>query len=68
MPAGAVGVTVCQVPIVVMFADGDSRIEVEYADGRIRRESGWRLDGADSAEIFGRTGVVRAVRVTIGDR
>jgi hypothetical protein len=68
VPAGAVGVTVCQVPIVVMFADGDSRLEVEYNDGRIRRETGRRLDSADSAEIFGRTGVVRAVRVTIGDR
>jgi hypothetical protein len=66
VPAGAVGLTVCQVPIVVVVGDaGDSHIEVQYSDGRTHRHQGGRLDSSDSAEIFGRTGVVRAVRATI---
>jgi hypothetical protein len=67
VPAGAVGLTLCQVPVVVMVGDADSHIDVEYADGRTHRLQGRSLDGSDSAEIFGRTGVVRAVRVTIAD-
>lgn len=65
VPAGAVGLTLCQVPIVVMVGDGDSHIDVEYTDGRTHRVRGRRLNTSDSAEIFGRTGVVRAVRATI---
>jgi hypothetical protein len=66
VPAGAVGLTVCQVPIVVVVGDdGDAHIEVQYSDGRTHRHQGRRLDSSDSAEIFGRTGVVRAVRATI---
>ncbi len=66
VPAGAVGLTLCQVPIVVAVADGDPHIDVEFADGRIVRQLGRRLDRSDSAAIFGRTGAVKQVRATLG--
>jgi hypothetical protein len=65
VPAGAVGLTLCQVPIVVVVGNGDSHIDVEYTDGRTHRERGRSLSSSDSAEVFGRTGAVRAVRATI---
>ena len=66
LPAGAVGSTLCQVPVVVTVGDRDPHIEVEYADGRTVRRDGGRLDASDSAAIFGRTGDVTQVRVTLG--
>ena len=65
VPIGAVGLTCCQVPIVVTVGEHDSYIDVEYTDGRTHREGGRRLNRTDSAQIFGRTGVVRAVRATV---
>lgn len=67
LPAGAVGSTFCQVPIVVAVGDGDPQIDIEFADGRTERRLGDRLERSDSALIFGRTGDVRQVRVTLGD-
>jgi hypothetical protein len=66
LPAGAVGSTLCQVPIVVEVGDGDAQIDVEFADGRTERHRGDRLERSVSALIFGRTGDVRQVRVTVG--
>jgi hypothetical protein len=66
LPAGAVGSTFCQVPIVVAVGDGDPQIDVDFADGRTEHLQGDRLDRSDSALIFGRTGDVRQVRVTLG--
>jgi hypothetical protein len=68
LPAGSVGSTVCQVPIVVAVGEGQSTVDVEYADGRTERHDGARLEPADSAAIFGRTGDVRQVRVSLGVR
>ena len=67
LPTGSVGSTLCQVPVVVTVGDGDSHIELEYADGRTERRDGRRLDNSASAAIFGRTGDVTQVRVTLGD-
>ena len=66
LPAGAIGSTVCQVPVVVAFADGESHLDVEYADGRVIRHDGSRLGRDASEAIFGRTGEVKQVNVTLG--
>jgi hypothetical protein len=66
LPARSVGSTLCQVPVVVTVGDGDDQVAVEYADGRTERRDGRRLDGSDSAAIFGRTGAVTQVHVTLG--
>ena len=65
LPAGAVGSTLCQVPIVVAAGDGDPVIDIEFADGRTERRQGDRLERSDSSMIFRRTGDVRQVRVTL---
>jgi hypothetical protein len=65
LPTGSVGSTLCQVPVVVAVGDGDPRIEVDYRDGRTERRDGPRLGRSDSAAIFGRTGDVTQVRVTL---
>jgi hypothetical protein len=66
LPAGAVGSTFCQVPIVVAVGEGEAQIDIEFADGRVEHHRGDRLERADSALIFGRTGDVRQVRVRLG--
>ncbi len=66
VPAGTVGSTVCQVPVVVAVGDGDPYVDVVYGDGRTDRQHGRRLGRSDSAAIFGRTGEVKQVRVTLG--
>jgi hypothetical protein len=65
LPIGSVGSTLCQVPVVVIVGDGDGHVEVEFADGRTDRRSGRRLDTSVSSAIFGRTGDVKQVRVTV---
>jgi hypothetical protein len=68
LPVGAVGSTFCQVPIVIAVGDDEPQIQIEFADGRTEQRPGDRLDRSDSALIFGRTGDVRQVRVTLGAR
>jgi hypothetical protein len=64
LPAGTLGLTLAQVPIVV-HADGPTRIEV--IDGADRRTcTGPVLDAESSAQIFGRTGRIRRLDVHLG--
>jgi hypothetical protein len=64
LPAGTLGLTLAQVPIVV-HADGPPRIEV--TDGADRRTlAGLVLDEPASAHIFGRTGRIRRLDVHLG--
>lgn len=65
VPAGSVTSTICQVPVVVTIGGGHDLVEVDHADGRTDRRSGRRLSADESAAIFGRTGDVRQVRVTL---
>ncbi len=55
---GSLGMTLCQVPVVVSATDADPRIDVHLADGSTRTVVGHRLDRATSAMMFGRTGDV----------
>ena len=66
LSAGSVASTLCQVPVVLTVGNDDPHIELEYADGRTDRRDGRRLDRSTSAAIFGRTGDVTRVRVTLG--
>jgi hypothetical protein len=62
LPAGSLGYTFCQVP-VVCIASEEEGIEVAYADGRIRKKVGSRLDPKASRHIFSRDGRVKQVTV-----
>ncbi len=65
VPAGSLGLTLCQVPIVVSVGDDEPYVEVEFADGRTERRSGQHLAAADSASVFGRTGKIRQIRAVV---
>ncbi|NNE12195.1 MAG: hypothetical protein HKN41_08125, partial [Ilumatobacter sp.] len=65
LEAGALGQTLCAVPVVVTTNGTEPSIEVVLADGRVERVSGGRLDRALSARVFGRTGEVVSVRATV---
>jgi hypothetical protein len=60
LPAGSLGATVCQVPVVVA-ASGAPSIVVTFADGTTRRVDGPRLDTDLSREVFARTGEITRI-------
>jgi hypothetical protein len=62
LAAGSLGLTVCQVPVVVTLTSGKAGIVVDYADGAERRIEGRGVDAATSRAVFDRTGSV--VRIT----
>ncbi len=65
IPASSLGVTVCQVPVVVSATSGDPQIEIHRRDGSTSRISGTRIDLETSAQIFGRTGEIESIRATV---
>ncbi len=65
LPADSLGLTLCHVPVVVTLGEGPGAIEVELADGTVRRFPGSVLDRSTSAEIFRRDGAVRRVNVFV---
>ncbi len=60
--AGSLGITVCQVPIVVSTTSEDPFVEVHLADGTTHRHAGSQIDRHTSAGVFGRTGEVAIIR------
>ena len=66
VPAGAQGLTVCQVPVVVTLTDGAPSIEVDLASGETLEIPGASLGRELSAEVFGRTGDITCIRVQLG--
>jgi hypothetical protein len=65
VPAGSLGMTLCQVPVVVSATSGDPEIEIRRRDGSSSRIPGAHIDPATSAAIFARTGEVTAVHASI---
>jgi len=63
LPTGTLTSFVCQVPVMIQFADRDV-IEIFYADGTSRNLPGLRLDEETSEHIFWRDGAVRHLVVT----
>ncbi len=65
VPAGGLGTSLCQVPVIVAPTDGASEIEVVMNDGTTRRIPGDRIDRDTSSLVFGRTGDVSLIRAFI---
>ena len=64
LPAGSLAFTFCQVP--VLYRRGTPfGIGLDLADGSTAVVDGSAVSAEDSAEIFRRTGLVRAIRVTL---
>ncbi len=65
LPAGTLGFTLCQVPLIVGFTAGDPGIEVHRRDGDVVHRPGTGLGRELSAELFGRTGTIERIHATI---
>jgi hypothetical protein len=63
--AGQIGLSVCQVPVVLQATDGDPHIVASAADGTTDRVEGLRLDPDRSREVFDRTGRLARLDVFI---
>ncbi|MDH3250837.1 MAG: hypothetical protein OEQ47_17850, partial [Acidimicrobiia bacterium] len=63
--AGSLGVTLCQVPVVVGSAEGDAEVEVHFSDGTSRRFEGTSLDATTSEQVFARSGAVELIRARV---
>jgi hypothetical protein len=65
LDAGSLGLTVCGIPVVVTEVSGRPSVELDLADGGTVRFQGTRVERAESAAIFGRTGEVTRIRAGI---
>jgi hypothetical protein len=67
LPAGSLGLTVCQVPVVVATTTDEPAVEVRFVDGSTDRHVGLSLDLRTSAEVFARSGRVQQVTAFVPD-
>ncbi|HEU4423094.1 MAG TPA: hypothetical protein VFR67_11230, partial [Pilimelia sp.] len=65
LPAGTLGYTTCQVP-VVLHRSGPASVTVRRPDGSSETRTGLDLDAATSAAIFDRTGSITRLDVFLG--
>ena len=65
IPAGSLGLTVCQVPVIVSTTSDDPQIEIHRRDGSTSLIPGTRIDPETSAQIFGRTGEIDSIRAAV---
>ena len=68
LEAGSLGMTLCQVPVVVSVTSRDPEIEVMLADGTVERHTGLRLDRPTSAKVFARSGEVKQINARLPKR
>jgi len=68
VPANSLGMTLCQVPVILTRTKDEAAIEVTYSDGTGRVIDGSRIDRDTSRAIFDRTGLVARVTARISDR
>jgi len=64
LPAGSLGFTYCQVPVVYRISVDDA-IEITNLDGTATRLDGLTLDDRHSGHVFGRTGLVTKIVVSL---
>ncbi len=62
---GSLGMTLCQVPVIVSGTGGEVGVEIVFADGEIRRRPGLRVGRGASAEVFARSGEIVMVRAFV---
>ncbi len=63
----SLGVTICQVPVVVSVSPDDPHIDVFFTDGSTERMSGLEVGRRTSAKVFARSGEVVAIRASLPD-
>ncbi len=61
VPAGSLGMTLCQVPVIVTISGDDAGIQITDADGATVEIQGSRIDRVTSRAVFERTGRVASI-------
>jgi hypothetical protein len=61
----SLGMTLCQVPVVVSVTSGDAHVEVFFADGTTRPQPGLVVDRENSAEVFARSGEITRIHAHV---
>lgn len=64
LAVNSLGFTFCQIPIIYTIA-AHQGLEITFTDGTIKTENALHLDVKTSQDIFGRTGKVKQIRVTV---
>ena len=67
LPAGSLGFTYCQVPVIYERSAGSPRIRIDFEDGSSAERPGSELDGPASAELFSRSGRIARIHVRLTD-
>jgi hypothetical protein len=62
---GSLGLTLCQVPIVVSVAGTEAGIDVSFANGATESYPGLRLDRSTSAKVFARSGEITRISAQV---
>ena len=62
---GSLGMTMCQVPVVVSTTQGAANVEVVFADGSTQRILGLIVDRENSAKVFARSGEIRRIHAYV---
>jgi hypothetical protein len=68
LPAGSLGFTLCQVPVVLRTIKGPGTVTVTRRDGRRSAANTDRLDPLTSASVLGRRGEITLIEVAVPDR
>jgi hypothetical protein len=58
---GSLGMTICQVPVVVSVSHGEVFVDVVFENGTTERHSGLHVDRGTSAKVFARSGEVAGI-------
>jgi hypothetical protein len=65
LPAGTLGFTICQVPVVFRLAKGEGRITATLTAGGTHDSSGLTLDEKTTRAILGRDGTIESLQVDV---
>jgi hypothetical protein len=67
VPDGSLAFTFCGVPIVYRRTAGPARVRIQFFDSTVTLVNGTALNAEQSAAIFGRTGRIRSIEVSLGE-
>ena len=57
--------TICQVPVVVSATQGEATVDLVFADGTTRTQSGLVVDRENSARVFARSGEITRIHAHV---
>jgi hypothetical protein len=62
---GSLGITLCQVPIVVSVTQGEAMVELVFADGTRKQQASLIVDAENSTKVFARSGEIARINAYV---